>query len=212
MKLNRITLSHEMLVALLTSTSHAPDGGPVTKVLPVDAELAQVTADANGRTWSLDFTHESFPEDSQGVQPSPVRFREWRALHAFLLKRRSMPFSWGSNDCALFAADGIQAMTGVDIAGDFRGKYSTAAEAFALIKSITGGSTVADAAAWCAEKAGIAELKYPLKAQRGDLVVFENGGNLISGLVHLNGYQIASVTEKGMAGFPIAQIRRAWHV
>lgn len=34
--------------------------------------------------------------------------------------RRSVPFAWGSNDCRLFAADAVQAMTGVDHAAELR--------------------------------------------------------------------------------------------
>lgn len=35
------------------------------------------------------------------------------------------PFEWGKADCCLFAADAVLAMTGVDHAADFRGRYTT---------------------------------------------------------------------------------------
>ncbi len=85
-----------------------------------------------------------------------------RGLHAFLLARARAPFVWGANDCALFAADAIEAMTGVDIASDFRGRYHDEASAQALIHSITGGSTVADATAHCAAQHGLVEWTHPL--------------------------------------------------
>src|ERR1700743_3011421 len=84
------------------------------------------------------------------------------------------PFAWGKQDCCLFAADGVQAITGVDIAEDFRGKYTDQASAFALIESITGGTTVVDGAAFCATKFGMQEWKAPLCARRGDLVAVKN--------------------------------------
>ncbi len=116
------------------------------------------------------------------------------------------------NDCALFAADGIQAITGVDIAGDFRGKYSTEAEAMALIASVAGGSTIADAAAWCAAKHGLTEWKHPLCAQRGDLAVFQAPtGSMVAGLVHLSGAHLVSVGESGLYRFSISKVLRAWH-
>jgi hypothetical protein len=135
-----------------------------------------------------------------------------RALHDFLIARARAPFVWGEHDCALFAADAVQAMTGVDIAADFRGKYSSEAEAFALIKELTGGETVADAAAWCAAKHGMLEWKHPLMAQRGDLVVLEESGRLIAGIVSLNGRQLLCAGESGLHRLPITDIKRAWHV
>src|SRR6185437_11886108 len=96
-----------------------------------------------------------------------TRTKHWatRELHRFLLSRAQVPFAWGVNDCCLFPADAIHAMTGVDIAAGFRGKYHDQAGAFALIRSVTGGSTVADAAAWCAQKHGLRERIHPLMAQ-----------------------------------------------
>ena len=144
-----------------------------------------------------------------------TRAQHWatREYHGFLRERAKTPFAWGANDCALFAADGILAMTGVDIAADFRGQYSDQAAAFALIKRVTGGETIADAAAWCARKHGLAEWKAPLLAQRGDLVVFEGpGGELVAGLVHLSGAHIAAVGERGLYRFSITAAKRSWHV
>jgi hypothetical protein len=143
------------------------------------------------------------------------RAKHWatRAFHEFLLARAKTPFawSWGTNDCCLFAADAVQAITGVDIADDFRGLYDDEASAFALIAKVTGGTTVADAAAHCAVKHGLVELQHPLKAQSGDLVVMENGGQLIAGIVHLNGRLLISVAAAGPVRLSILSVVRAWH-
>jgi hypothetical protein len=140
------------------------------------------------------------------------KFWETRGFHKFLLSRAQAPFAWGTNDCALFAADGIQAITGVDIASDFRGKYTDEASAFALIKTVCSGATVADAAVYCAGKHNFAEWKYPLMARRGDLVVFTAPtGALVAGLVHLSGRHIVAVGEGGLYRFPISKVLRAWH-
>ncbi len=133
-------------------------------------------------------------------------------LQTFLETRAAVPFAWGTNDCALFAADAIQSMTGQDIATDFRGKYRDEASAFVLVKSVTGGSAVADAAAWCAKSAGLEEYEHPRLAQRGDLVVMAIGDLLIAGIVHLNGRQLVSVSEVGLVLLPITAVRRAWKV
>jgi hypothetical protein len=143
-----------------------------------------------------------------------TRREHWatRSYHSFLLSRAKTDFKWGENDCALFAADGIEAMTGVDIAAAFRGQYRDEASAMEAIKRIAGGATIGDAAAWCAEQHGLIELKFPLMAQRGDLVVFENGPNLISGLVHLSGRHLVAVGENGLYRFSISSTKRAWRV
>lgn len=123
-----------------------------------------------------------------------------------------MPFSWGENDCALFVADGIKAITGVDIAADFRGRYRNETGAWELIRTVTGGETVADAAAWCAAKFEMEEWPGPLYAQRGDMVTLEDDGRLIAGLVHPNGRDIVVVGELGLKRVPFTVGRRAWHV
>jgi hypothetical protein len=141
-----------------------------------------------------------------------------RAFDPFLRERASMPFAWGSNDCALFAADAILASTGIDIADDFRGRYSTQLGALRTIQEVTGGTSVADAAAYCAAKHGLVEHTHPLLAKRGDLVIIDNAGTLIAGVVHLNGFHVVSVSEAGLVRLPVADLNgksnvvRAWSV
>lgn len=134
-------------------------------------------------------------------------------LHRFLQERATTPFSWGVNDCSMFAADAVKAQTGIDIAEDFRGKYTDKAKALSLIKQITGGSTVADAASYCATKHGLTELQHPLMAQRGDLVTFSNAdGEIVAGIVHLNGRDLVSVGESGPVRVSIRKVNRAWRL
>lgn len=151
----------------------------------------------------------------------PLKKHEyWATRHfdSFLRERAKMPFAWGSNDCATFAADAILANTGTDVAEDFRGKYTTQLGALRTIQQVTGGTTVADAAAYCAAKHGLIEHTHPLMAKRGDLVVIENDGNLIAAVVHLNGYHAVSVSETGLVRLPIADhngkpnVVRAWSI
>jgi cell wall-associated NlpC family hydrolase len=100
----------------------------------------------------------------------------------------------------------------VDIAADFRGTYTDLASSRAAIKKIANGTTVADAAAHCAAKHGLNELVHPLMAQRGDLVVAQDGDNLIAGVVHLNGRHVAVAGAKGLQRLSIRSIQRAWRV
>lgn len=44
-----------------------------------------------------------------------MRLQHWElAFEAFIDARRNVPFVWGANDCALFAADAVQTITGRD--------------------------------------------------------------------------------------------------
>lgn len=157
---------------------------------------------------------------STTVAPSLKRSQDWltRELDTYLREHAKDKFQWGVQDCSLFAANCIEATTGVDIASDFRGKYHDETSAFALIKSITGGTTVADAAAYCATKHGLVEWvgkdgkPTPLLAMRGDLVVVSNAGRLIAGIVDLSGRYVAAMSETGVVRLSIMSIVRAWHV
>lgn len=54
-----------------------------------------------------------------------ARVPDWpERLDAVVAAARERPFAWGSFDCALFAADGIAAVTGVDPAAAWRGAYA----------------------------------------------------------------------------------------
>lgn len=148
------------------------------------------------------------------------RTEHWatREFDKFLRHEAHAPFVWGQHDCCLFAANAIQAFTGTDLAADFRGKYHDEASAFALIKTVTGGgTTVEDAAAWCAQKHGLVEwvrngVPAPLFAQRGDLVVMEESGRLLAGVMHLRGTHAVTVGEGGLVKVSIRNVKRAWKI
>jgi hypothetical protein len=139
------------------------------------------------------------------------QYWDTRAFHDFLVRRAKMPFMWGAFDCAMFAADGIEVITGVDIAAEFRGAYMDETSAMEAIRRIAGGSTVADAAAYCAQKHELPEWAKPLMAQRGDLVIAKQPTGLIAGLIHLNG-QVVAAGERGLMMMPITAVVRSWHV
>jgi len=135
-----------------------------------------------------------------------------RELHDFLLARAQTPFAWGTNDCCLFPADAIHAFTSVDLAAPFRGKYTSEATALALFNTSTAGTTVGDAAAGCAQQHGLVERQHPLMAQRGDLVVMQNGGTLVAGIVHLNGRHLVTMAATGLVRLPISKVSRSWAI
>jgi hypothetical protein len=143
-----------------------------------------------------------------------IRTAHWatRELHDFLLQRAAEPFVWGKNDCSLFAADAIQSFTGVDLAGDFRNKYTDEASAMALVQKVTGTATIEAAAVHCAQQHALVEYPHPLMAKRGDLVLVLESGRLISAIVHLNGRHAVTVGEDGLKRLLITQVKRAWAI
>ncbi|MFE3836065.1 DUF6950 family protein [Pseudogemmobacter sonorensis] len=48
-----------------------------------------------------------------------------RRLAVYLGTVARSPFAFGSQDCALFAAGAVEAMTGTDLAASYRGRYTT---------------------------------------------------------------------------------------
>ncbi len=68
-----------------------------------------------------------------------MRLRDWQSrLDALVMERLHQPFQWGSNDCCLFAADCVKAVTGYDPASDLRGHYADEFEAARLLQALGG--------------------------------------------------------------------------
>jgi len=62
------------------------------------------------------------------------RVDDWALQLDDLVSRRVRePFAWGVNDCALFAADAVLAMTGIDFAAGMRGKSAKSAMRFVRV-------------------------------------------------------------------------------
>jgi hypothetical protein len=140
------------------------------------------------------------------------RHEDWpERLGMFLAERKDMPFEWGSQDCCLFVCDAVLAMTGTDLAADFRGTYTDALCAARAIKAYAGAGVEALAEKMAGAN-GIQEIP-PEFAQRGDVVLFdttEYGETL--GIVGMMGYEIVSTGELGARYTPTAEGIRAWRI
>ena len=67
------------------------------------------------------------------TSPDLSRLPDWRLrFDALITDRLRAPFAWGSNDCVLFAADNVLAITGVDLADGFRAHTNARGAAKAL--------------------------------------------------------------------------------
>ena len=149
-----------------------------------------------------------------GTRSPAPRLADWPTkLAGFLAERSDKPFAWGTNDCALFAADAILAMTGVDLAADYRGQYHGPAGAKLVLDSLvaqSGGFDLASMITSLAVRQGWDQVDARM-AQRGDLVLFEGGHGPTLGIIGLNGAVMGPGT-KGLEARPISDARLAWRI
>lgn len=144
-----------------------------------------------------------------------MRLDHWEiSLDKLIAERLDAPFEYGAHDCCLFAADAVLAITGIDIASpDYRGKYNDAASAFALIETITGGTTVEDAMDHAMQSHEfVTALPSVLYAQRGDIVSCVRGEGIMLGVVGLSGTSAWLTDVDGLKKIPVQQCKRAWHI
>jgi hypothetical protein len=141
------------------------------------------------------------------------RKQEWpELLHEYIDSNVSTPFAYGVHDCCLFVADAVQAITDVDLAVDYRGKYTDLKSSLHVIKDVTGGSTVEDVIVHAAQQSELTECPSVLYAQRGDVVLLDHDETLALGIVHLDGVHALFVSESGLHKLPVKQCRRAWRI
>lgn len=131
------------------------------------------------------------------------RPQDWPArLAAFIEERRTMPFSWGRNDCAAFAAAWLRALHGIDVFLRLGIRYGDARAARRYLRD--GGLEV-----WC-ERALGAPLASVALAQRGDLALLptERG----PALTVVAGEYVAGPGRNGLQFEPVSMALAAWSV
>lgn len=132
------------------------------------------------------------------------RRRDWprRLDHAVELAGRRV-FRWGRWDCALFAADCVQAMTGHDFAAAFRGRYGSEIEALRLA-----GGSLEDLADRLLGR-GTANVA---RARRGDVVLVDTDRGPALAVVALDGMHVWCAAPAGLCRLPLADARKAWRI
>lgn len=111
------------------------------------------------------------------------------------------PFAWGLNDCCLFAARAIDAMTDSDLELELASQYSDEETALAYIASH--GSL---------EAAVTSHLGEPAegRALRGDVVMCANDGNPCVGVCV--GSTVACMGQAGLVFLPRQDITKRWSI
>ena len=122
-----------------------------------------------------------------------IRHDHWpRLLAEAIQDAAQQPFVWGTHDCALFSADMVKVMTGVDVAAKWRGRYKTPKGAARYTKGDP--AIMADRAF---EGHGVKTGIDPAYAQRGDVVAFVDGdGNKCLGIISSDASKVAAMIEE----------------
>lgn len=131
------------------------------------------------------------------------RHPKWeQRLLAFVAANMSKPYRYGRNDCLLFPANAVKAVTGKDYGRGHRGKYRSAASASRYLRSLGHDSPESYLDA-------LFEEKLPGFAQRGDLVLAGDG---IPGLCMGDFALSVAEGEAGLVRVPRSEWVKAWAI
>lgn len=134
----------------------------------------------------------------------PARRPDWRGrLATYLAGLAGAPFRPGHHDCALFAAGAVEAMTGADLAADYRGTYRTIKAGRDALAAVGYASHVALVADYCPEVPAAL-------AQVGDLAALPGDGGDALGIIQ--GGAVYVLTPSGLALVNRLHITKAFRV
>lgn len=84
-----------------------------------------------------------------------------------------LPFSYGTNDCALFAANILKECTGIDFASDYRGRYNSKYSAYRLLAKNGGNEAIL-------LRKGFVKI-HNNYAKAGDVCIYKNAFGIYDG-------------------------------
>ena len=117
-----------------------------------------------------------------------MRHPDWiRRLNAVVAKHQALPAQYGVSDCYLIPDDAVEAVTGKQMYPGAR-RYKTPAGAAKQLRK-RGFETVRDAFA-----SKFAEVSV-LHAQRGDIGVYDNNGEISGGVFTALGFMVRGQEE-----------------
>lgn len=132
-----------------------------------------------------------------------MRHQDWQIrFEAFIAQRRAAPFAWGQNDCALFAADCVRAITGQDPAPPGLRLHKTKKQALRALERHGGLHSIATRA-----------LGQPVPASQagvGDVVLVKVGKR--DALAICNGQSAFGPSARGLVAVGMDAATLAWRV
>jgi hypothetical protein len=129
-----------------------------------------------------------------------MRRHDWAdRLYATVEAFKGTDFEWGENDCCIFVARCVDAMTGSDLVHQLQNIYWDEDGAQAVI----GGDLSAAVSAFLGQPS-------ELRAMRGDVVMVDGGDGFALGICL--GQEIAGVGPDGLRLLPRGEILKVWKV
>lgn len=124
-------------------------------------------------------------------------------LYEVTLRALEIPHAWGEHDCATFAADCVEALTGIDPMGTLRGRYASRTGALRLIAE-NGHARLSNMVAELFEDIS------PVLARRGDVIACDGPDGEFLAVVQ--GTTAVAPSPSGLLHVPIRQADRAFRV
>jgi hypothetical protein len=119
-----------------------------------------------------------------------MRLPDWKSrLLTYLQHAAARPFAFGTHDCALFVAGAVEAMTGVDPAAEYRGRYKTLNGGLRAIQRVGFEDHVSMACY-------LYEQIHPSLAAPGDIAVIDTAEGVALGVVQGEGIYVLHVTDR----------------
>lgn len=131
-----------------------------------------------------------------------VRPEGWeKRFSEYLKEAQNLEFVWGEFDCIMFAAKGLEVITGQNFYQEYVG-YTDEAGAKALIEQA--GSIDKLVSKHLGPSHG-----NRLQARRGDLVLLRLP-ELTLGIIDDTGQKVAAISHKGYVRIPLIKAHRIW--
>lgn len=131
------------------------------------------------------------------------RLPDWEdRLASYIQTIADTPFEWGWNDCLMFVAGAIDAVTAKDPADEHRGQYRSRTGAIRYLKKLGFDSPEA-----CLD--ALFERIPPAFARRGDLVLANECAGVCMGNIALF---LGDETAAGFERLPIERWAAAWKI
>ncbi|MBB5041924.1 DUF6950 family protein [Shinella fusca] len=133
-----------------------------------------------------------------------MRHPDWlKRLNDVVAKHQALPAQYGVSDCYLIADDAVEAVTGSFMHGEAARRYTSPAGAAKQLRK-RGFKSVRDAFA-----ARFTEIPV-LLAQRGDIGVYDNNGEISGGIFTSVGFMVRG--EQGIVFLPPTAALAAFRV